>query len=84
MTVITCADRARRFEAALRAYIETSGDDIRANEPNTWLGDLLCDAHHWCERMKIPLPLPDKDIIYNMERDEDPKGRWARSKDWLK
>lgn len=79
----TNANRADRFEAAMRAYIEYGGDSIKANEPDTWLADLLCDAQHWAKAMSFEFHHHAGDSNFEAECEEDDPGAFIRSDDWL-
>lgn len=79
----TNAERAERAEAALRAYIDHTGDSLRANEIDTWIGDLMCDLRHLCKFMKVEFPDGGGEMNFKAECAEDPKGKFVPLEDWL-
>lgn len=80
----TNAERAERAEKALIAFIEATGDSLKANEVDTWIGDLLCDLRHFAKFMRIEFNPNAGEINFHAECSEDPKGHFEPSVDWLR
>lgn len=79
----TNSERAERAEAALAAYIEHTGDGLRANDLETWIGDLMCDMRHLCAFLGQRFPENGGSMNFETEVQEDPSGPFEAAEDWL-
>ena len=76
------AERAERAEAAIIAYIRHTGDSLKANGIDTWVGDLLCDMRHFADRVGFEFNGDAGEMNYEAEKNEDPKGHFVSQVSW--
>jgi hypothetical protein len=82
--MMTNSERAERAEAALVAYIEHTGDSLRANDVETWVGDLLCDLRHFADAMGFEFNPDAGEKNHDAEVREDEKGHFVPQVKWLR